>query len=207
MTTEGTSPSEITRLLHAWNDGDRASFEKLISLVEKELSLMARARLANERVGHTLEPAALVNEVYLRIAGLTAVSWTNRAHFFGACAEMMRRILVDHARRKKAARHGSGKPPVPLEEALGLPIRVDVDLVALDDALKELSSLAPRQSEAIQLSYFGGLTFDEIAVALEVSPATVKRDLKTAKIWLLRELKDEGSTLAPPAPEAGEAET
>ena len=101
----------------------------------------------------------------------------------------MRRILVDHARRKKAARHGSGRPPVPLEEALGLPIKVDVDLVALDDTLKELASFAPRQSQAIELSYFGGLTFDEIGAVLEVSPATVKRDLKTAKIWLLSELK------------------
>lgn len=158
-------------------------------LVLGDLRALARSYLARETPGHTLEPTALVHEAYLRLAGRRQVQFENRVQFFAVLAETMRRILVDHARRKKAARHGAGQAPLPLEEALGLPIRVDVDLIALDDALKELGMIAPRQSEVVELSYFGGLTFDEIATALNVSPATVKRDIKTAKIWLLRELK------------------
>ena len=193
-----TAARQVTELLDAWSSGDRQALDQLIPLVFGELRALARGYLARETPGHTLEPTALVHEAYLRLAGRRQVRFENRVQFFAVLAETMRHILVDHARRKKAARHGSGKSPVPLEEALGLPIRVDIDLIALDDALKELTGFAPRQSKAIQLSYFGGLTFDEIAVALEISPATVKRDLKTAKIWLLRELKRDGSLSMPP---------
>ncbi len=180
---------QVSELLDAWSAGDRQALDRLMPLVIGDLRALARGYLARETPGHTLEPTALVHEAYLRLVGRRQVQLENRVQFFAVLAETMRRILVDHARRKKAARHGSGQPPIPLEEALGLPIKVDVDLIALDDALEELGFIAPRQSEAIELSYFGGLTFEEIATALEVSPATVKRDLKTAKIWLLRELK------------------
>jgi len=186
--TQGAAP-DVTALLDAWSAGDSRALDQLMPLVIGDLRALARAYMARENPGHTLEPTALVNEAYLRLAGRRTVRFESRVQFFAVLAETMRRVLVDHARRKKAARHGSGEPPVPLEKALGLPISVDVDLVALDDALKDLAAFAPRQSQAIELSFFGGLTFDEIALALAVSPATVKRDIKTAKIWLLRELK------------------
>lgn len=180
---------DVTELLAAWSDGDRQALDQLVPLVMDDLRALARAYMANESPGHTLQPTALVNEAFLRLTERRTVQLENRVQLFAVLAELMRRILVDHARRKKAARHGGGKPPLPLEAALGLPIKTDVDLVALDDALKDLASFAPRQSEAVTLSYFGGLTFDEIAAVLEVSEATVKRDLKAAKIWLLHELR------------------
>ncbi len=183
---------EVTQLLDAWSSGDRQALDQLMPLVIGDLRALARGYMAREGSGHTLEPTALVNEAYLRLAGRRKVQMATRVQFFAVLAETMRRVLVDHARRKRAARHGGGKPPVPIEEALGLPISVDIDLIALDDALKDLADFAPRQSKAVELSYFGGLNFDQIALALEISPATVKRDLKTAKIWLLRELKDGG---------------
>ena len=186
--TQGGDP-EVTQLLDAWSAGDSEALDQLMPLVIGDLRALARSYMARENPGHTLEPTALVHEAYLRLAGRRTVRFESRVQFFAVLAETMRRVLVDHARRKKAARHGSGQAPLPLEEALGLPIKVDVDLIALDEALEDLTEAAPRQGRAIELSYFGGLSFDEIAVALEVSPATVKRDIKTAKIWLLRELK------------------
>ena len=185
---------EVTRLLDAWSAGDRQALDQLIPLVLGDLRALARGYLGRENPGHTLEPTALVHEAYLRLAGRRKVRLESRVQFFAVLAQTMRRILVDHARKKKAARHGGGTPPVPIEEALGLPVHVDVDLVALDDSLKDLAAFAPRQSETVQLNYFGGLTLEEIALVQEVSPATVKRDLKTAKIWLLRELRHEGRT-------------
>ena len=179
---------EVTQLLDAWSSGDGQALDQLMPLVIGDLRALARSYMARETPDHTLEPTALVHEAYLKLAGRRSVQMENRVQFFAVLAETMRRILVDHARRKRAARHGGGTPPLPLEEALGLPIRADIDLVALDDALKDLADFAPRQCKAVELSYFGGLTFDQIALSLKVSPATVKRDLKTAKIWLLREL-------------------
>ena len=169
--------SEVTELLDAWSEGDRPALDRLVPLVLEDLRSLARAYLARENAGHTLQPTALVNEAFLRLLGRRQVQLESRVQFFAVLAQAMRRVLVDHARRKKAARHGGGAPPLPIEEALGLPVRYDVDLVALDEALNQLAGFAPRQAEAIQLSYFGGLTFDEIALALEVSPATVQRDL------------------------------
>ncbi|HEX4960431.1 MAG TPA: sigma-70 family RNA polymerase sigma factor [Thermoanaerobaculia bacterium] len=185
--------SEVTELLDAWSGGDRQALDRLVPLVIEDLRALARAYLARENAGHTLQPTALVNEAFLRLLGRRQVQLESRVQFFAVLAQTMRRILVDHARRKKAARHGGGTPPLPIEEALDLPIRYDVDLVALDEALTELAGFAPRQAETIQLSYFGGLTFDEIALALEVSPATVQRDLRAAKIWLLKELQRRGA--------------
>jgi len=184
---------EVTAILDAWSGGDREALDRLIPLVIGDLRALARSYLARENPGHTLQPTALVNEAFLRLIGRRKVQLESRVQFFAVLAQTMRRILVDHARRKKAARHGGGTPPLPIEEALDLPIRHDVDLVALDEALTELASFAPRQAEAVQLAYFGGLTFDEIALALEVSPATVQRDLKAAKMWLLKELQRQGA--------------
>ncbi len=195
--TQAVDRREVTQLLDAWSSGDGQALGQLMPLVIGDLRALARGYMARETPGHTLEPTALVREAYLKLAGRRKVQLESRVQFFAVLAETMRRILVDHARRKRAARHGSGAPPLPLEEALGLPIRADVDLVALDDALKDLADFAPRQCKAIELSYFGGLTFDQIALALEVSPVTVKRDLKTAKIWLLRELTRGDSPVAP----------
>ncbi len=187
--THAVDRREVTRLLDAWSSGDRQALDQLMPLVIGDLRALARGYLAREGPGHTLEPTALVHEAYLRLVGRRKVQLENRVQFFAVLAQIMRRILVDHARRKRAARHGGGTPPLPLEEALGLPISVDVDLVALDDALKDLATFASRQCQVVELNYFGGLSFDQIGLFLEVSPATVKRDLKTAKIWLLGELK------------------
>jgi RNA polymerase sigma factor (TIGR02999 family) len=184
---------EVTELLDAWSGGDRQALDRLVPLVIEDLRALARGYLGRESPGHTLQPTALVNEAFLRLLGRRRVQLESRVQFFAVLAQTMRRILVDHARRKKAARHGGGTPPVPIEEAWGLPVEHDVDLVALDEALTELVAFAPRQAEAVQLSYFGGLTFDEIALALEVSPATVQRDLKAARIWLLKKLRDGGT--------------
>ena len=180
---------QVTQLLIRWREGDAAALAELMPLVHAELHRLAAHYMRGERRGHTLQTSALVNEAYLRLADHEEMQWQDRAHFFGVAAQAMRRILVDHARRKKAARHGGGATPVPLEEAWDLPMKTDVDLIALDEALDELASFAPRQAETVQLSYFGGLTFDEIALALEVSPVTVKRDLKAAKVWLLKEME------------------
>jgi RNA polymerase sigma factor (TIGR02999 family) len=185
---------EVTQLLDAWSDGDREALDRLVPLVIEDLRALARSYLARENPGHTLQPTALVNEAFLRLIGRRQVQIESRVQFFAVLAQTMRRILVDHARRKKAARHGGGATPVPLEEAWDLPMKTDVDLIALDEALDELASFAPRQAETVQLSYFGGLTFDEIALALEVSPVTVKRDLKAAKVWLLKEMERGGVT-------------
>lgn len=187
--------SEVTELLDAWSDGDPEALKTLLPLVLDDLRRLARSFLAKERAGHTLEPTALVNEVYLRLVGRRTVSWENRTQFFSATAEMMRRILVDHARRKKAAKKGSGADHLVFDEALdttslwGAAIRtVDVDLVALDEALEKLAALDARQARVVVLRYFGGLTIQETAGALDVSPMTVKREWHTARLWLLREL-------------------
>jgi len=190
----GKHREEVTQLLEAWTGGDEAALERLVPLVIGDLRSLARAYMARESPGHTLQPTALVNEAFLRLVERRQLNLESRVQLFAVLAQTMRRILVDHARRKKAARHGGGMPPVPLDEVFHLPARVNVDLVALDDALKDLASFAPRQSQAVTLSYFGGLSFDEIAVKLDVSPTTVKRDLKAAKVWLLHELRASGAS-------------
>ncbi len=187
--TRAADRPEVTKLLDDWSSGDHQALDQLMPLVIGDLRAVARGYMALENPGHTLEPTALVHEAYLRLAGRRKVQLKSRVQLFSVLAEAMRRVLVDHARRKRAARHGGGTPPLPLEDAFDLPIRVDVDLVALDDALKDLATFAPRRCKVVELSYFGGLTFDQIGLALGVSEATVKRDLKSAKIWLLRELR------------------
>jgi len=190
-----SEPGEITELLDAWSDGDADALERLIPLVVSDLRRIAEAFLARENPGHTLQPTALVNELYLRLAGRRAVGWESRTQFFAGMATIMRRILVDHARRRKAAKKGGPVPSLSLDEARdretpwpsGLP-RVDVDLLALDLALESLAEVDPRQARIIELRYFGGLTIEETARTLGISPMTVKREWRSARLWLLREL-------------------
>lgn len=186
---------EITELLDDWSAGDPMAFEKLLPLVLDDLRRIARGYLMRERPGHTLEPTALIHEVYLRLVGRRRVRWESRRQFFAGMAEIMRRILVDHARRKKAAKKGGDQEPSEFNEALdtdtlwGPAIRgIDVDLVALDEALTSLAAVDPRQARIVELRYFGGLTIAETARTLDISPMTVKREWHTARLWLLREL-------------------
>ncbi len=182
--------SEVIRLLDAWSGGDRQALDRLMPLVLEDLRALARAYMARDATPHdTLQPTALVNEAYLRLAGRRTVKLENRVQLFRVLAQTLRRILVDHARKKRATRRGGGTPAVTLDEGLGVRVRVDVDLVALDESLSYLATFAPRQAEVVHLSYFGGLSYDEVAAALEISPTTVRRDLKAARLWLLNELQ------------------
>lgn len=186
MAADGES---VTQLLEELNGGDKAALDRLMPLVYDELHRLASRYLRKERPGHTLQATALVNEAYMRIVDQKNVSWQNRAHFFGIAAQLMRRILVDHARSRLYAKRGGGAFRLTLDEALALPDQRDLDLVALDDALKALADLDPRQSRIVELRYFGGLTVEETAEVLGISPATVKRDWVWARTWLYKEIK------------------
>ncbi len=183
---------EITLLLDAWSGGDARALERLVPLVVGDLRRMAAARMAREAPGHTLEPTALVNEVYLKLAGKRSVRWQSRTQFFATMAQIMRRILVDHARQRKTAKHGGEAARVTLVKALDTPApgpdAEGVDLIALDEALRRLADIDPRQARIVELRYFGGLTLEETADTLEVSSMTVKRDWRVARLWLLCEL-------------------
>lgn len=183
-----TAP-QITELLVNWRHGDQNAREELIPLVYGELRRVARRYLRQERPDHTLQSGALVHEAYLRLLGEKTPEWKNRAHFFGFAAQMMRHILVDHARGRKAAKRGAGLPRLALDERMTLPQSRDLDLIALDDALNRLAELDPQQSKLIELRFFGGLSIEETAVVMNVSPATVKREWTTARIWLQHEMK------------------
>jgi RNA polymerase sigma factor (TIGR02999 family) len=184
------APGAVTELLHAWNSGGEEARERLMSVVYRELRVLAASYLRKERPNHTLQPTALVHEAFLRLVESTA-PWRDRAHFFGVAAQAMRRILVDHARKRQSAKRGQAPVLLTLDEAIGLPGR-NAELVALDDALRTLSALDPRQERIVELRCFGGLTIDETAEALELSPATIKREWATAKAWMARELKRQG---------------
>ena len=186
--------SDVTRLLQAWSAGSRDALDELMPVVYAELHRLAHVKLRTERADHTLQTAALVNEAYLRLVDQSRVRWQNRAHFFGTAAELMRRILIDHAREHRAAKRGGGATRIELDEALGVAEAHDIDLLALDGALERLHTLDPRQGRLVVLRFFGGLTIDETAVVLELSPATVKREWAMAKLWLRRELEGEGAT-------------
>jgi len=177
----------VTQLLVAWGAGDEAAFEKLAPLVYDELRRLARRYMARERVGHTLQTTALVNEAYLKLVDINHVKWQNRTHFFAMSARLMRRILVDFARSKRYQKRGAGAQTVSLDEAL-LVLDAGHDLVAVDDALKALANVDARKSQVVEMRFFGGLTIEETADALNVSPETVTRDWKVAKAWLSREL-------------------
>jgi len=181
-------PEEVTVLLKAMTSGDENAPEKLLPIIYNDLRRLAGAYLSNERKDHTLQPTALVHEAYIRLVDWENVSWQNRAHFFAVAAQVMRRILVDHARGKKAEKRGGFGQLLSLDEAVGFQEKKDVDLVALDDALTELEKSDPRQAKIVELRFFGGLTIEETAEALRISPATVKNEWAFAKAWLRVEL-------------------
>jgi RNA polymerase sigma factor (TIGR02999 family) len=185
------SSTRINRLLADWGHGNEKAREALIPLVYDELRRLARHRLWRERPDHTLQSAGLVNEAYLRLVRQEAPQWQNRAHFFGVAAQLMRHILVDHARNRLAAKRGAGAPRLSLDPEIALPQEPEVDLVALDTALNKLAGLDPQQSRLIELRFFGGLSIEETAIVLGISPATVKREWATARAWLRRELSKE----------------
>jgi RNA polymerase sigma factor (TIGR02999 family) len=181
----------ITELLVAWRNGDQAALETLTPLVEQELHRLASLYMAGERPGHVLQATALVNEAYLRLIDWKNVQWQNPAHFFGVAAQLMRRVLVDVARSRRRAKRGGGDVQVPLSEISAMAPQRSTDLVALDDALKTLESLEPRQSRVVELRFFGGLSLEETDV-LGVSVGTVRRDWSLAQAWLYRELSRDG---------------
>jgi RNA polymerase sigma factor (TIGR02999 family) len=183
------SSTQINRLLADWGRGNEDAREALMPVVYDELRRLARRHLWRERPDHTLQSAALVNEAYLRLVRQEAPQWQNRAHFFGVAAQLMRHILVDHARNRRAAKRGAGAPRLALDPELGPAQKTEIDLVALDDALSTLAALDAQQARLIELRFFGGLSIEETAVVLGISPATVKREWATARAWLRREMK------------------
>ena len=180
---------EITQLLLAWNEGDEQALDRLMPLVQDELHRLAHRYMTGERPGHPLQTTALINEAYLRLIDSSRVRWQNRSHFFAVSAQLMRRILVDVARARNKLKRGGDAVQVSLDEALVISREPSADLVALDDALKTLATFDERKSKVIELRFFGGLSIEETAEVLKVSPATVMRDWGLAKIWLLRELE------------------
>jgi len=181
-------PSEVSLLLQGWRDGDRRALDALLPLVYKELRRLAHFQLQKERPDHTLQSAALVHEAYLRLIGLKTPQWESRTHFFAIAAQLMRQILVDYARRHGAAKRGKGICKLSLADARMPSPQKDVDIVALDDALKTLAKIDPRQSRVVELRFFAGLSLAEISEALEIAPATVQRDRTAARAWLHREI-------------------
>jgi RNA polymerase sigma factor (TIGR02999 family) len=179
---------EITQLLARWRAGDRQALDELTPLVYPELRRIAARHLRRERPGHSLQTTALVHEAYLKLVDQTRVEWQDRAHFFAVAAEVIRRVLVDHARAMHREKRGGGVPPLVLEEALNFSGKKSVELIALDDALNGLAKLDAQQSRVVELRFFAGLTVEETADVLHVSRATVNRDWVTARAWLLREL-------------------
>jgi RNA polymerase sigma-70 factor (ECF subfamily) len=182
------SSNEVTQLLLAWNQGEEAALQKLIPLVHTELSRLAHHYMSGERTGHTLQTTALVNETYLRLVDSSQVSWQNRAHFFAVSAQLMRRILVDFARSRNRFKRGAGAERVDLDEAMVISKAPGVDLVELDRAMEQLAAIDPQKSQIVELRFFGGLTFEEVAEVMKISPTTVRRDLRMAQTWLLREI-------------------
>jgi RNA polymerase sigma factor (TIGR02999 family) len=190
------SSQEVTRLLRAWGRGDEAALEALIPLIYKELRQRAHRYMSRERRGNSLQTTALINEAYLRLVGSAPVAWESRSHFFAIAARLMRRILVDHARARRSLKRGGEGRPVSLDEEhlmVGQPHR---DLVSLDEALDALAVLDPRKGRIVELRFFSGLSVEETAEVLKVSPQTVLRDWKLAKVWLLREMKRGGREIA-----------
>jgi RNA polymerase sigma factor (TIGR02999 family) len=185
------SKVEVTQLLKAWGTGDDKALDRLTPVVQQELHRLAHRCMSRERPGHTLQTTALVNEVYLRLVDVNAVDWQDRAHFFAISARMMRRILTDFARSRNYQKRGAGAVQVSFDEALVVTPEKDGDIMALDEALTEFAVLYPRQSQVVELRFFGGLEVKETAEALKISPETVKRDWRFAKAWLRRALSDE----------------
>ena len=186
------SPPDITALLDDWGRGNHRALDELLPLVYAELRAIARRQLRRERVGHTLQPTALVHEAYLRLVDQRQVDWRSRAHFFGVAAQVMRRILVDSARRRNAAKRGEGIHCISLDEVAATAEQDEISVLALDQALGRLETLDRGLAQIIELRAFGGLTIEEAAQVLKVSASTAKREWRTAKAWLTRELGGEG---------------
>ena len=180
------SPQEVTQLLADWGKGDRSALDKLFPLVQSELRRIAQRQMSQERPGHTLQATALVNEAYLKLAGQQGFDWHNRAHFFAVCAQVMRHILIDHARAHARDKRGGGAIQVSLNEALVVAEDQAAHFIALDEALRVLEGLDPQKSKIIELRYFGGLSIEEAAEVLNISPRTVRREWQRAKAWLYR---------------------
>ena len=183
------SSSEVTCLLRAWGSGDEKALQKIIPLVYDQLHVAARRYMAGERAGHTLQTTALIHETYLRLIDIRHVEWQDRAHFLAVCAQLMRRILIDFARSRGYQKRGGAAPHVNFDEKLVVTAEPDFNLVALDDALTRLAQVDGRKSRIVELRFFGGLDVKETAEVMKVSPDTVMRDWKLAKVWLLRELR------------------
>ena len=182
---------EITKLLQAWRLGDEKALELLTPQVYRELHRAAKRCMRDERDGHTLQTTGLINELYLRLGNLQPVDWQNRAHFFALCARQMRRILTDQARARQSHKRGGGAQAVSLDAAPTVSPQSQTEVLAVDGALHALAKVDPRKSQVVELRFFGGLSVEETAVVLKVSPDTVVRDWKLAKAWLLRELSQE----------------
>lgn len=178
------TPREVTQLLADWSGGDKAALAELLPLVEKELRRLAHYHMNRERAGHTLQTTALIHEAYLRLAQEKQIQFQNRAHFFGIAANLMRQIMVDHARTRQSAKRGGGLHKVSLDEAATVGDERAAELIALDEALQELALAAPRQGRVVELRYFGGLSVEETAEVLKVHPNTVLNDWREAKAWL-----------------------
>ncbi|HUK46456.1 MAG TPA: sigma-70 family RNA polymerase sigma factor, partial [Terriglobales bacterium] len=179
---------EITQLLQAWRQGDERALDKLTPQVYRELHRAARRCMSGERDGHTLQTTALINELYLRLSDLKPIDWQNRAHFFALCARQMRRILTDQARARQSHKRRDGARALSLDDALVISPEPSADLVAVDDALNQLAKVDDRKSQVVTMRFFGGLSVEETAEVLKVSPETVARDWRLAKAWLMREL-------------------
>ena len=179
---------EVTQLLIEWSNGDKAALDKLLPLIHEELRRLAHHYMSRERPGHTLQTTALVDEAYIRLVNRKGVRWQNRAHFFAIAAQSMRSILVDHARSLAYDKRGGGAAKIALDEGMVVSKERAAEVVALDEALLELAKIDPKQSRVVELRFFGGLTIEETAEVLDLSPATIKREWTTAKAWLYHEL-------------------
>ncbi len=189
--TPMSDSQEITRLLHSWSEGDERALEELTPILYKELHRMAHRYMRGERPGHTLQTTALINEAYLRLVRWNNVRWQNRAHFFGVSAQLMRKILVDFARSRNYAKRGAGAHVLSLDDAPAVSSDRARDILALDDALKQLAALDLRKSQIVELRFFGGLSLEEAAEILKVSSRTIRREWELAKVWLGREMSAE----------------
>lgn len=192
MSAQLPSPTEITKLLRAWSNGDKSALEKLVPLIETEIHKIAHRHMRHERSGGILQTTALIDEAYLRLIDMNSVQWQNRAHFFGICARIMRQVLVDYARNRNREKRGGGSViMIALEEAVAVAQSRGEDVIKLDEALKALAEVDQRKSQIVELLFFGGLSIKETAEVLEVAPRTVDREWHLARAWLYRELSKE----------------
>jgi len=187
-------PRGITQLLNRWSNGDKAALDELIPLVYPELRRLARIFMGREDSGHTLQTSALINEAYLRLVNQQDVDWRDRAHFFAVASQVMRHILIDHARRYRYVKRGGGTEHVPLDEVAVVADQRAVELIELDDALNRLAAIDERKSQIVELRFFGGLTVEETAEVLRLAPITIMREWRAAKAWLGREILDKSES-------------